>query len=214
MPDVVKVALVRHGHTALSYDDYFCGASDPPLSPEGREMAEAVGERCAAEPWAALYASPLARARETAEAIGRRVGLPVLPEPAFREMDFGEWDGRRASEIERAVPGLYSAWVEHPAAVAPPGGETAADVARRALPALDAIVGRHPGGSALVVSHKGTIRIILCALLGVDLDLYRARIGSPVAGLSIVEFRPTGPLVTLLGDTSHLPPHLRRTAGV
>ena len=72
---------------------------------------------------------------------------------------------------------------------------------------------RRPEGNVLVVSHKATIRVILCALLGVDLNHFRIRVAAPVASLTAVDFRETGPLLTLLGDTSHLPEHLRKQKG-
>jgi probable phosphoglycerate mutase len=60
----------------------------------------------------------------------------------------------------------------------------------------------------MVVSHKATLRILLCALLGIDLSQFRNRIGQRVAAVSVVEWRKTGPLVKVLGDVSHLPPAL------
>ena len=79
--------------------------------------------------------------------------------------------------------------------MAPPGGETGADIVARALPAIERIVKRHPEGNVLVVSHKATVRLLLCAFLGIDLNLYRSRIAAPVASLAVVEFRDTGPFV-------------------
>lgn len=210
MPTIV---LVRHGHTDLSYADYMCGTTDPPLCAAGVEMAEAVAMRAARDQWVALYASPLLRARQTAEVVARRIGLRVALEPDLRELAYGEWDGRRASDVRRSDPERYHEWVEAPGTVAPPGGESGAAVVARAIPAIEAIVRRHPEGKVLLVSHKATIRLVICALLGIDLDLFRARIGAPVASFATVEFRETGPLITGLGDTSHLPAHLQEAVG-
>jgi alpha-ribazole phosphatase len=176
-------------------------------------MAEAAAVRCARARWAAIYASPLLRTRQTAEAVARRVGLSVQLEPAFREIEYGEWDGRPAAEIRATDRARYEAWVARPAEVAPPGGETAAAIAARAVPALEAVVRRHPEGRVLVVSHKATIRVLVCALLGVDLNLFRVRVGAPVASVTAIEFRSTGPLLAHLGDTSHLPEHLQGLEG-
>ena len=189
-----------------------CGTSDPPLCAVGLEMAAALAERAAAERWAALYVSPLLRTQQTAAPVARRLDLPVQLEPDLREIAYGQWERRRLAEIAAADPERYRRWLERPGSVAPPGGESGAEVVARARPAIERIVQRHPDGHVLVVSHKSTIRLLLCAFLGIDLDLYRARIAVPVASLAVVEFRDTGPLVRSLGDTSHLPPHLRAVA--
>ncbi len=209
---MTAVTFVRHGHTELSREDYMCGTTDPPLCETGRAMAAAIAERAAQDRWDALYASPLLRTRQTAAPVAERLGLPIQLEPDLREIAYGEWDGRRLSEIRATDPARHQRWVERPGSVAPPGGESGEDVVARSHPAIGRIVERHPGGNVLVVSHKATIRLLLCAFLGVDLNLFRARIAAPVASLAIVEFRATGPLVVSLGDTSHLPPHLRAAA--
>ena len=122
---------------------------------------------------------------------------------------------RRGVEVAKSctVNTHISPLAAAPGAVAPPGGENGWAIAARAVPAIEEIVRRHPEGNVLVVSHKATIRVIICALLGVDLNLFRARIGAPVASIATIEFKSTGPLVTSLGDTSHLPPRLRNAGG-
>jgi probable phosphoglycerate mutase len=210
MPTVV---LVRHGQTDLSRSDYFCGTTDPPLNAIGREMADAVAARTARDTWVALYASPLLRARQTAEAVARRTGQQVRIEAGLREIAYGEWEAQRAADVRRTDRARYDAWAASPGAVAPPGGETGEAIAARARPVIEAIVRRHPDGTVLVVSHKATIRIVICCVLGIDLNLFRTRIGAPVASFAAIDFRETGPLVTLLGDTSHLPAHLRDAGG-
>lgn len=207
-----RIVLIRHGQTDLSVRRVFCGSSDPPLDAVGREMAEAVGTRAEREGAVALYASPLLRARQTAEPIARRTGLSLRLEPGLREISYGEWEARPASEIRNVDGARYAAWSAHPGALAPPGGESGQAVAARAVPALETIVSRHPDGTVLVVSHKTTIRIIVCALMGIDLDLFRARLDSPLTSFTVIEYRTTGPCLTLLGDVSHLPPHLQRLA--
>jgi len=209
---MATIVLVRHGQTELSRDDYMCGTTDPPLCEVGLEMATAIAERAAQDHWVAVYASPLLRTRQTAAPVAQRIGLPVQLEPGLREIAYGQWESRRASEVRAADAERYLRWVERPGSVAPPGGETGEDIVARALPAIERIVERHPDGNVLVVSHKATIRLLLCAFLGIDLNLYRSRIAAPVASLAVVEFRDTGPLVLALGDTSHLPPHLRAAA--
>jgi broad specificity phosphatase PhoE len=78
---------------------------------------------------------------------------------------------------------------------------------------LDEIQKKHGEGDVLVVSHKATIRILLCTLMGIDVGSYRDRIGVGTASLAIVEFHEHGPLLTRLGDRSHLRLELRNLAG-
>jgi probable phosphoglycerate mutase len=209
---MVTIAFVRHGHTELSREDFMCGTTDPPLCALGLEMAAAIAERVAEDRWVALYTSPLLRAQQTAAPVGRRLGLPVQVEPELCEIAYGEWEGRRLSEIRATDAERYRRWVERPGGVAPPGGESGEAVVARARPAVERIVARHPDGNVLVVSHKSTIRLLLCAFLDIDLNLYRLRIAAPVASLAVVEFRDTGPLVRSVGETGHLPPRLRAAA--
>jgi probable phosphoglycerate mutase len=85
--------------------------------------------------------------------------------------------------------------------------------AARAAPIIERIRREHPEGRVLIVSHKATIRILICALLGLDVRLFRDRIGQGVAAVSRFEMKKTGPMLTLLGDVSHLPPDLREVEG-
>ena len=155
-------------------------------------------------PITALYASPLLRARETAEPCANTLGLPVVLEDGLRELAYGAWEGRLEAEVARAEPQVFSTWVSDPALTAPPGGESAFAVARRAIAVIAAIRARHARGEVLVVSHKATIRIVTSALLGLHVGRFRDRIACPTASLTSFEFGDRGPLLTRVGDTAHL----------
>ena len=205
----LSLYLVRHGQTDASLANRFCGRIDPPLNATGQAMAEALAARYGREGFAEIVASPLLRARQTAAPTARAAGLPVTLDDALVEIAYGEWDGRAEADVERDDAARFHAWAAHPGRVAPPGGETGAEIATRALAAVERIRARHPeGGKVLVVSHKATLRVLLCALLGIDVDGFRARIAQKVCAVSIIDFKPTGPLLQVLGDTSHLPPAL------
>jgi alpha-ribazole phosphatase len=213
---MLSVYFVRHGQTDYSLANRFCGSTDAPLNAAGRAMANALAARYGVGPggdrsderWAAIYASPMQRTRETAEPTARKAGLPILFEDGLREIAYGEWEGRPESEVERDDHDRFHAWAAHPGRVAPPGGETAVAIAARATAALDFIRARFTDGKVLVVSHKATLRVLMCALLGIDVDLFRSRIAQKVAAVSIVDFKSSGPLLQVLGDVSHLPPEL------
>jgi probable phosphoglycerate mutase len=171
-------------------------------------MAEALAARYAQTPWVGVYASPQLRTRQTAEPLCARAGLSLALESGLREIAYGAWEGMLEREVKQQYPDAYVAWAADPARVAPPGGETALEVAARASAALDAIRARHQAGQVLVVAHKATIRVLVCALLGIDVGRFRDRVAQPVGALTVFDFKDSGPLLQKLGDVSHLPPEL------
>jgi len=176
-------------------------------------MAEALADAFAAEPWEAIYASPLLRARQTAAPLAQRLGVSVGIEDGLREIAYGSWDGRLEAEVEQMEGDAFRAWSENPGWIAPPGGETAWQIAARALPVVEALRERHPNGRVLAATHKATIRILACVLVGVDVGLFRKRFAQDVGAATIFEFHAGGPLLKALNDVSHLPPELRHGEG-
>ena len=150
--------------------------------------------------WSAVYSSPLSRCRAVAEAVAERLRIPLSVESDLLEIDHGRWDGRLEAEVRESEPQAYGDYASHPGIFAAPGGESGFQVAARALPVIEHIRAEHQAGEVLVVSHEATIRIITCALLGIDIDLYRARLALPVASFTTVEFRSSGPLLRRFGD--------------
>lgn len=149
---MTRLFLVRHGETDWNRERRIQGRTDIPLNDTGREQARATGRRLAARSWDGLFASPLIRARETAEIIGAELGLgePVLV-PAIVERDYGEAEGMDGAEVERRYPNGATV----------PGRESRADVADRVVPALEGLALAHPGQVLVVVSHGGAIRAVL-----------------------------------------------------
>lgn len=198
---LLTIHLVRHGETLATREHRLCGQSDCALSERGRRQSAAIVESCAAGgDWRAVYASPLSRCRSMAEAVAERLGIPLSVENDLLEIDHGEWDGRLEVEIKESEPEAYGDYCDHPGIFAAPGGENGFQVAARALPVVERIRAAHQAGDVLVVSHEATIRIIACALLGIDIDLYRTRLALPVASFTTVEFRSSGPLLRRFGD--------------
>lgn len=208
-----RLFFVRHGQTDFSKEDRFTGEIDIPLNETGKAMAEALGAYYASTRWEAIYSSPKLRARQTAEPLCRRTGLPMRIEDGLREIAYGKWDARLADEVEQDDPELYRKWEADPGRHAPPGGETGIQIAERALASVNAIRDRHPSGKVMIVSHKATIRVLVCALLGIDVGLFRARIGMRVASVTQFSFRKSGPRLDVLGDIGHLPPELHLDVG-
>jgi probable phosphoglycerate mutase len=210
---MLSLHFIRHGQTEFSRENLFCGTIDPPLTSLGRAMADSIAESYANMKWQAIYTSTLQRTIATAAPLAQRVGIAIRKEPALGEIAYGEWEGKSQEEIAARFPAQFQRWIDDPASHGTPGGETAFQVAARALPVIDRIREEHADGNVLVVSHKATIRIIVCALLEMDVRSYRDRIGQPVGALTVFDFKNRGPLLRMLGDRSHLPPSLRDAEG-
>lgn len=201
---ITRVYLVRHGESEAAAEDRFAGEIDVPLSERGREQASRLGERLSGQPIAAVYASPLSRTMETARAIAAPHGIEVTPRPELREISHGHWEGLPNPEVAARFPGEYARWESDPYSFAPDGGETGVAVTARALPALLGIVAAHAGKHVVVASHKATIRLLLCALLGLDPRRYRDRLDQSSGAVNVLDFRGGGETrLMLFNDTSH-----------
>jgi probable phosphoglycerate mutase len=148
---VTELLLVRHGETDWNAEGRLQGHTDRPLTEHGRRQAAELAERLAAEHVDAIYASDLSRAKETAEIVGARLGLPVSVDAGLREKHWGNWEGLTGDE---------RATVEHE-------GESVADHRERVMAAVRRIVDRHPGERVVVVTHGGSLRRVQAALHGV-----------------------------------------------
>jgi probable phosphoglycerate mutase len=199
-----RVFLVRHGATTLSAEDRFAGETEVDLSEEGREQLRHLAARLAREPLAAVCASPMRRTLESARILAAPHGLSVRPVDGFREVSHGRWEAKTRAEVEALWPAEYACWERDPYTFAPRGGETGLAVTARALPALVSLVNECAGRSILVVSHKGTIRLLLSALIGFDPRTYRDRLDQSPACLNVLDFRdPSQARLTLFNDVSH-----------
>ena len=207
--------LLRHGQTAASRENRFSGSSDPPLTEAGEAMAAAFARAYASVAWEAIYTSPMLRTRQTADALCALTGAAPVVEAGLREIDYGQWEGLRVEEVQARWPAEYDYWADDVASRGTPGGETAFQVAGRAMRVVEAIRTRHAAGSGnvLIVSHKATLRIITCALLGLDVRLFRERIAQPVAAVTMFEVTPSATLLRVHGDRSHLTEALRHAEG-
>jgi 2,3-bisphosphoglycerate-dependent phosphoglycerate mutase len=148
---VTTLLLVRHGETDWNAEGRLQGHTDRPLNDYGRRQATELAERLAGETIDAIYTSDLSRARETAEIVAARLGLPVLVDAGLREKDWGTWEGLTGDE--RVTVDLV--------------GESTEDHRERVMRAVRQIVGRHPGGRVVVVTHGGSLRRIQAVVNGI-----------------------------------------------
>jgi len=202
-----RVYLIRHGATELSAEDRFAGSVDVLLSSAGREQARLLGSRLAGQPITAIYASPMKRTVATAELVAEPHGLPVATVDAVREIAHGRWEGKTRADVEREWCDEYERWEHDPYTFAPVGGESGLQVTARALPALMQLVETHRGAHFAVVSHKATIRLLLCSLLAFDPRRYRDRLDMSPAALNVLDFQDLDHArLTLFNDVSHYAP--------
>ncbi len=206
--------FLRHGQTALSREDMFCGAGlDPELTPEGMEMAQAFVQHYRETEWRAVYSSSLRRSISTAQSLCNALGIDLQIRAELNEIGYGKWEGLTKEKVSEEYHDDYIRWLADPAWHAPTEGESAIIIARRGLQVIDEIQKQFTSGNILVISHKATIRIILCSLLGIDVGRFRYRLACPVGSVSIVEFTLNGPMLKALADRSHLTARLRSLRG-
>ena len=212
---ITRVYLVRHGETTAAAEDRFAGSIDGELSEHGRAQVDALGHRLAAAPITHVYTSPMRRTMATAISIAAPHGLAPIEMSALREIDHGHWEGRLREDVERAFPEEYAAWAADPFRNAPEGGEPGVQVMARASTAVTRLIERHVGETLVVVSHKATIRLLLCSWLGIDARGYRDRLDQSPACLNALDFKDAEHARLLLfNDVSHyltcpLPEHSR-----
>jgi broad specificity phosphatase PhoE len=206
--------FLRHGQTTLSRDDNFCGSGlDPELTLEGLQMAQAFARYYQSKSWAAIYVSSLRRTIQTAQPLCDLLKMKPEAREDLQEIAYGQWEGLGKETVGEKYKDDYDKWLVDPARNAPTGGELATTVAERSLRVVSEIRERFATGNVLVVSHKATIRILLCSLLGIYLGGFRHRLACPVSSLSTVEFTSNGPMLQTLADRSHLDERLKSLRG-
>ena len=210
----LKLHLLRHGQTSFSRANAFCGAGlDPELTADGTAMAQAFAQAYKSTTWQAVFASPLKRTVATAQPLCSAVGIEMQLRDGLKEIQYGKWEGQTVEAVNRDFHDDYIRWTADPAWNAPTGGEPAVAIARRVLQVIEEITQRYNNGNVLLVSHKATIRIILCSLLGIDTGRFRYRLSCPVGSVTLVEFTSEGPLLHALADRTHLSAELRALPG-
>ena len=199
----LRLFVVRHGETAWSRERRFAGSRDVALEPEGLRQCEAVARALASQVVAAVYASPLERARASAELIAKPHRLPVEIDPAFGEMAFGEWEGLTREEVAARFPAAYEEWRHAPHLVRIAGGETLAQVAERARGAVQALAASHSGETIVLVTHAIVTRLIVLDALGLGPERLWTVDATP-AGITEIEYEPGWATVHRMNTLAHL----------
>jgi broad specificity phosphatase PhoE len=209
---MIRVYLVRHGETDWNRDGICMGQQDIPLNDLGRRQAELTAERLAQTELAAIYSSDLLRALETAQIIAQPHHLGPIERRAWREADYGLWEGRKREEIERLFPESREIdWQrEDSLSFQPPGGESRRALYERATHEFEAICAQHPDQSVLIATHGGVIRAIVNYVFNRQADplaapFYTRGFACSNCGITLIETNPTrGLRISYLNDTYHL----------
>lgn len=167
---MTKIHIIRHGVTFWNKAMRYQGHTDIHLTDEGIEQAQKMAQSFDNIKLSAIYCSDLARARTTAERLAKRQGLEVIPQPAFREIFFGQWEGLTYEQIQAKWPEEIEIFFQSPGKIILPEGEGFKDVAKRAIPVYKQLLAKHEDQEIAIVAHGGTNRVLLCDVLGLSLD--------------------------------------------
>lgn len=204
---VTRMVFVRHGQSLCNLEGRLQGQYDSPLSELGLRQAEACAEYLKDWRFDAAYSSDLSRAYVTAKTIAaKHAGLEVKQIPALREINFGKWQYMMLAEIADKYTEDYAAWKTGDCYTRPTGGECMAEVGKRACAAAWDIARKHAGGTVLVVSHNGAMRMLQCDWLGISFEQMNQAKGVKNVGVYVMDYdTETGKITPVIsGETGFL----------
>jgi broad specificity phosphatase PhoE len=200
----MRLILVRHGETPWNVTLQYQGQGNVPLNERGREQARRAATRLTRYEVTALYSSDVVRAWETAELIGATLGLTPRSLPELREIDVGQWEGYTPEELYRRFPDHMAEYRRDPARTVRLGGESYAQLQTRALVALKQLEESHQIGDVIAaISHGGTIRALLCHVIGLDLGNF-GRMWLDNGSLTELRLGRNGWRLMRLNDNAHV----------
>lgn len=202
----MKLHLVRHGETDINAAGRLQGSTDSILTARGRRQADDLATAALAWHPAAVYTSPLRRARAVAERIAATTGAALILEPRLTEMDMGELEGITVPEMRAGWPALYAGWRKDASGVTMPGGESLPAVQRRAMAAFAELDAGYADDDAVIaVTHNFTIRCIVAAVIGLPLGNIN-NMELALGSRTTVNTGPRGPRLSSYNAVEHLAP--------
>ena len=198
-----KLLLVRHGETELNSAERYWGKTDVPLSVIGLRQALQLRDALTAEKIDAVYSSSLSRARVTAEIIVAGCGLEIITCADLDEVNFGELEGLTFAEVSQLYPEVAKAWIERSRGLKYPGGDSRVEFNNRVSQFLSRLEKHAAQETLLIVAHSGSLRVLMCYLLGLELEHWRL-FCLDLASVSILETYPEQAILCRLNDVSHL----------
>ena len=198
-----EILLIRHGQTNSNLTGYYMGWAEEDMNETGYRQARRLSERLADSSITAIYTSPLKRAMATAQIIGAPHKLEPRLNPDLIEINIGEWRGLDAEVIKQRFPQVWHQWRTDPSGVVMPGGESVAQVTKRAICAFEEIVKDNQGKLSAIVTHDIVVKIVICHILGVSNKVHR-RFDISNASLTRIRIPEGGPRISTMNDISHL----------
>lgn len=199
-----KIYLLRHGETEWNREQRAQGCSnDIPLSEVGLKQAEAVAKRLENEKIDLFFSSPLKRAYQTARIIAELHKADVSIHKEFLEINFGSWEGLNFQEIGELYPEIIKIWRAAPHLAEIPNAESFVSLKERSMRKLNELLKENEGKNIAIISHGITCKVIISALMGIDLgNLHKIRQDN--TALNIFEYRNNNFYTLQLNDTCHL----------
>lgn len=199
---MLRLYFMRHGETVWNTERRYQGMTDIELSEEGLRQAECAAKRFKNIKIDKIYASPLKRAMKTAEKIAAEKGLEIISEDDFREIHFGEWEGKTVPELTEKYGESYTNFIREPHKYGFPGEGSVENVINRIKPGIDRLIAEDEG-NVLIVSHGGIIRLMIMYIMGLDSSWF-TKMWINNTGVSIIEIKDGRKLLLTLNDSAHL----------
>ncbi len=199
---MTHILLIRHAVNDVMKAKKLAGwMPEVHLNEEGRQQAEAVAERLRHLQIKAIYASPLERTYETAEALAQALTLDIQTRDGLGEVRYGDWTGQSLEDLAKLEQ--WRVVQMYPSGMRFPGGEALREMQARVVNELEAIAADHPRDIVAVFSHADVIKAALAHYLGVHLDLFQRIVIDPTS-VSVVTLTRFGPRVLRINDDGHI----------
>ena len=200
---MTTILLIRHAVNDFVRTGRLAGRrAGVHLNEDGQAQARALGERLSSMPLARIYASPLERTMETAEAIAKH--HPELAAQAnceIGEVRYGDWEGMAIKDLQRRK--MWGVVQEYPSRASFPNGESLRAAQTRIVDAIESLASQHPDEMIALVFHADLIKMALAHYLGMHLDVFQRIVISP-ASISVLQLGHSRPFIISMNDTAHL----------
>jgi len=197
------ILLIRHGETTWNRRKVFRGTCDIPLNDNGLRQARLLAAALRERRIDAAYTSPLARARQTAEAVLGGRDVTAVVDERLTDFCYGDWTGLQEAEVARRWPREFELWSGRPHELRVPGGSTLQEVFDRAFEAMEEMAARHEGRTVALFAHRVVNKLLVLAALGLGVDRFPF-VRQDNCCLTEFERTPRGYVLCRSNDTSHL----------
>ena len=198
-----RILIIRHGETAWNRGKIFRGTYDIPLNENGKKQARLTAEALKDMDIDAAYASPLSRAKESAEIVTECHGISPVTHDGFMDLDYGEWTGKEDSEVAKLWPNEHEAWTTNAHSVRPPGGTTLKEVFDKSFTAMEELAEEHDGETIAIFAHRVVNKLLIIGALSLGLERFPFIIQGNCC-INEIERLKGGYLIQSINDVSHI----------